>query len=133
VRAVDTHILARYYLQDDSAQGQAAVKIIAAGDVFVPKTVVLELEWVLRYVAEQPAKKVLDCISHLLALPNVVIEDHEQIESALALCRRGLDFADALHFAASDGCVELLTFDQGYARRAVRLNLTPAVRIVKAE
>jgi predicted nucleic-acid-binding protein len=133
VRAVDTNVLARYYLQDDAPQGRIAVKIIAGGDVFVAKTVVLELEWVLRYVAEQPAKKVADCISHLLALPGVTIEDHEQVETALALCRLGLDFADALHLAASHECAELLTFDdRGYARRAARVGAKPVMRVPRS-
>jgi predicted nucleic-acid-binding protein len=133
VRAVDTNILARYYLQDDLAQGRLASRIIAAGDVFVPKTAVLELEWILRYVAEQPAKKVLDCIAHLLALPGVTLENHEQIEVALELSRHGLDFADALHLAASTACEELLTFDdRRFARRATRLNPRPPVRVPRS-
>jgi hypothetical protein len=37
------------------------------GDVFVPKTVILELEWVLRYVADQQEGKVVDCLEHLIA------------------------------------------------------------------
>ena len=39
-----------------------AASVLAAGDVFVPKTVILELEWVLRYVAEQPESKVIECL-----------------------------------------------------------------------
>ena len=54
MRAVDTNILARFYLRDDTAQGRIAADVLTAGDVFIPKTVVLELEWVLRYVADQP-------------------------------------------------------------------------------
>jgi len=132
VRAVDTNVLARYYLQDDPRQARIAVRILAAGDVFVPKTVVLELEWVLRYVAEQPATKALDCLAHLIALPGVTVEDHEQVEVAVRESRRGIDFADALHLAASHLCEELLTFDdRGYARRATRLGLKPAVRVPK--
>ncbi len=42
MRAVDTNVLA-YYLQDDPAQARNAARILAAGDVFVPKTVMLEL------------------------------------------------------------------------------------------
>ncbi len=57
VRAVDTNILARYYLRDDAVQGRVAAGVLSAGDVFVPKTVVLELEWVLRYVADQPERQ----------------------------------------------------------------------------
>ena len=123
-------MLARYYLHDDPAQARLAGKILSAGDVFVPKTVVLELEWVLRSVAEQPAGKVAECIAHLIALPGVTVEDHNQIEAALRHCRRGIDFADALHHAASHACSEMLTFDdRGYVRRAAKLGLKPPVRL----
>ena len=130
MRAVDMNVLARYYLHDDPAQARLAGKILSAGDVFVPKTVVLELEWVLRSVAEQPAGKVAECIAHLIALPGVTVEDHNQIEAALRHCRRGIDFADALHHAASHACSEMLTFDdRGYVRRAAKLGLKPPVRL----
>ena len=132
MRAVDTNVLARYYLDDDEAQANIATAILSAGDVFVPKTVVLELEWVLRSVAELPAKRVLDCLAHLIALPGVRSEDHEQVEAALRESRRGIDFADALHLAASHRCSELLTFDdRGYARKAARLGLKPRVKLAR--
>jgi len=130
VRAVDTNILARFYLRDDATQGRIAASVLAAGDVFVPKTVILELEWVLRYVADQPGDKVIECLAHLIALPGVTVEDRDEIEAAVSHCRRGIDFADALHLAASQSCSELLTFDdRGYARRARKLRLKPPVRV----
>ena len=130
MRAVDTNILARFYLRDDVAQGRIAAAVLAAGEVFVPKTVILELEWVLRYVADQPEDKVIDCLAHLIALPGVTIEDREEIEAAVGYCRKGIDFADALHLAASKACSELLTFDdRGYARRAKKLRLKPPVLV----
>ena len=130
MRAVDTSVLARFYLRDDVAQGRIAATILSAGDVFVPKTVVLELEWVLRYVADQPADKVIACLAHLVALAGVTIEDRDEIEVALDYCRKGIDFADALHLAASKSCSALLTFDdRGYARRAGNLRLKPPVRV----
>lgn len=122
--------LPAYYLHDDPAQARIAARILAAGDIFVPKTVMLELEWVLRALAEQPASKVADCLAHLIALPGITVEDHDEIEDALRQCRRGIDFADALHLAASRACSELLTFDdRGYARRAAKLGLKPPVRV----
>ena len=131
MRAVDTNVLVRYYLRDDPAQARLAEKALSAGDVFVPKTVLLELEWVLRSVAEQPAGKVLDCLTHLIALPGVTVEDHDQVEAALRHCRDGVDFADALHHAASHACTELLTFDdRRYVRRAARLGLKPPVHLL---
>jgi predicted nucleic-acid-binding protein len=133
VRAVDTNVLARYYLRDDAAQARIADRILSAGDVFVPKTAVLELEWVLRSIAEQPAGKVIDCLAHLIALPGITIEDHDEVEAALRHCRQGIDFADALHLAASHACSELLTFDdRGYARRAAKLGVKPPVKLATA-
>jgi predicted nucleic-acid-binding protein len=130
VRAVDTNILARFYLHDDAAQGGIAASVLSAGDIFVPKTVILELEWVLRYVAEQPENKVIECLAHLIALPGITVEDRDEIEAALGHYRNGVDFADALHLAASKACSEMLTFDdRGYARRARRLRLKPPVRV----
>jgi predicted nucleic-acid-binding protein len=130
VRAVDTNILARFYLRDDAAQARVAAGVLSAGDVFVPKTVILELEWVLRYVADQPEDKVIDCLAHLVALPGITVEDRDEIEAALGYCRNGIDFVDALHLAASKACKELLTFDdRGYARRAKKLRLKPAVLV----
>jgi predicted nucleic-acid-binding protein len=130
VRAVDTNVLARFYLRDDAGQGQIAAGVLSAGDIFVPKTVILELEWVLRYVADQPAGKVIECLAHLIALPGITVEDRDEIETALSHCRNGIDLADALHLAASKFCSELLTFDdRGYARRAKKLRLKPPVRV----
>jgi predicted nucleic-acid-binding protein len=130
VRAVDTNILARFYLNDDAAQGRMAASVLAAGDVFVPKTVILELEWVLRYAAEQPESKVIECLAHLITLPGITVEDRDEIEAALSHCRKGIDFADALHLAASKACSELLTFDdRGFARRARTLRLKPPVQM----
>jgi predicted nucleic-acid-binding protein len=130
VRAVDTNILARFYLRDDTTQGRIAADVLTAGDVFIPKTVVLELEWVLRDVADQPGEKVTECLAHLIALPGITVEDRDEIEAALGHCRNGIDFADALHLAASKVCTELLTFDdRGYARRARKLRLKPPVRV----
>lgn len=131
MRAVDTNVLARYYLGDHPAQARLAAKLLAGGGVFVPKTVVLELEWVLRSVADQPGGKVADCLAHLIALPGITIEDYEQVELALRHYRDGVDFADALHHAASHACSEILTFDdRRYVRRAARLKVTPPVRLL---
>ena len=130
VRAVDTNVLVRFYLRDDTTQGRIATDVLTAGDIFVPKTVVLELEWVLRYVADQPGDKVTECLAHLIALPGVTVEDRDEIEAALSHCRNGIEFADALHLAASKACTELLTFDdRGFARRARKLRLKPPVRV----
>ena len=130
MRAVDTNILARYYLQDDPEQSRIATAVVDAGALFVPKTVILELAWVLRSVAGQPADKVRACLVHLVGLPGVTVECREQVEAALGHSAKGIEFADALHLAACGECSEFLTFDdRRYARRAARRGLNPRVRV----
>ncbi len=116
MRAVDTNILARFYLRDDPVQGRIAAGVLSAGDVFIPKTVILELEWVLRYVADQSESKVIECLEHLIALPGITVEDRDEIEAALGHCRKGIDFADALHLAASKPATSSLRLMTGVTR-----------------
>jgi cell division protein FtsA len=72
--------------------------------------------------------------SHLQSFNNrgcvTLSEDRDEIEAALSHARNGIDFADALHLAASKACSELLTFDhRGFARRARKLRLKPPVQV----
>lgn len=135
--ALDTNVLARYYVREEGAsratlaQSEAARRVIeGGGDLFVAKTVLLELEWVLRGVYAFARKDVTRVLEHLLALPNLEVEDRAAVASALANLRAGFDFADALHHASSRACSALLTFDtRRFANRARRMALTPPVRI----
>ena len=135
--ALDTNILARYYVDEEGAssatrsQREVSRRIIdSGGKLFVAKTVLLELEWVLRGGYGLGRKDVLRVFEHLLALPAVEVEDRTAVESALAGLRTGLDFADALHHSSSRACAEFLTFDaRRFAARARSLALTPPVRI----
>ena len=135
--ALDTNILARYYVDEDKAsratraQREVARRAIeSGGDLFVAKTVLLELEWVLRGAYGLARRDVLRAFENLLALPNVQVEDRAAVESALANLRSGLDFADALHHASSRACSAFLTFDtRRFAGRARRIALTPPVRV----
>lgn len=136
--ALDTNILARYYVSEtDTAltrsQQEAARRILEGGArLFIAKTVALELEWVLRGVYRQTRKNVCRVFEHLLALAHVEIEDRASVEAALGNLRRGLDFADALHHASSRACEALLTFDaRRFAGKARRLAITPPVRLAR--
>lgn len=133
--ALDTNVLARYYVREDDAKGtraqhEAARRVMEGGmQLFVPKTVLLEFEWILRGVYRQGRRDVCRVLEQLLALSHVEIEDRSAIERALGNLRRGLDFADALHHASSDACDAFLTFDaRRFAGRARRMALTPPVR-----
>ncbi len=136
ISALDTNLLARFYVDDPSdpeAQHQRPVArrvLLESPALFVPLTVVLEFEWVMRGCYEQPPAAFCAAIDHLLGLPHVTVEHWQQVHDALAQHRQGLDFADALHLALSAHCARLLTFDdRRFARRAQRLQLAPAVQL----
>jgi predicted nucleic-acid-binding protein len=135
VIAVDTNILARYYVDDPgdaeaAGQRRRAERVMRDSEhVFVPMTVVLELTWVLRSFYEFSATDCARVIEHLVGLPNVTVEAWPKVLEATRLLRAGLDFADALHLACSGGCEAFLTFDdRRFAKRAQKLGCTPAVQ-----
>ena len=75
---LDTNVLARYFVEEDSAdtataaQRQAARQLIESGqDLFLPKTVSLELEWVLRGYYGFPVESVLQVFEQLLSHPSL--------------------------------------------------------------
>ncbi len=134
--ALDTNILARFYV-DDPADPEAAKQcpiarrlLTESKHIFIPLTVMLELEWVLRAFYGFAAEDFGRVVHHLLGLANVTVEEWARLSDALALHKDGLDFADALHLLASSDCTEFMTFDdRRFARRAKRLGLTPAVAV----
>jgi predicted nucleic-acid-binding protein len=134
--ALDTNVLARYYVASSDAPSQkqsaAAKKLLESGkSLFVSKTVVLELEWVLRGYYKSPPEDVLVVLRHLLAMPNLDVEDRVAVELAAAALDDGFDFADALHHASARHCTSLATFDdKKFARRASAKTWKPPVKLL---
>ena len=120
MRAADTNVLVRLVTRDDPAQCERAIKFFDSGAVYLPKTVLLELEWVLRYSYSLASPVIVEAISALLDMKRVVAEDESAIRAALVLMANNLDFADALHLTSSSSCKDLATFDQAFAKRAKR-------------
>jgi predicted nucleic-acid-binding protein len=127
--ALDTNVLVRLLVSDDPVQAlRAAESIDASAACFVPITVVLELEWVLRGAYKLPREAVISAFEGLLAIKQVHLEQEVLVRQALAWHRGGLDFADALHLARSEGCGALLSFDRQLAQLAAQLDLQPGVQ-----
>jgi len=131
---LDTNVLARYYVEDKKdaeaeRQRMAAQRLIESGrSLMVCKTVILELEWVLRGYYGFAQGEVVSVLRHLLALSHVTIEDRSTVEHALSHCDAGIDLADALHHASYRACASMASFDdRKFARRAKKLGLAPAV------
>jgi predicted nucleic-acid-binding protein len=131
---LDTNVLARYYIDDETdaeAQRQrlAARRLIESGQpLMVSKSVILELEWVMRGYYSFNQVEVTRVIRHMLEQTRITVEDRDAVERAVSNCEAGIDFADALHHASYKSCDSVATFDdRKFARRAKKLGLAPAV------
>ncbi len=127
--AIDTNLLVRILTNDDPIQARRAVKILQSDDIFIPKTVILETQWVLRYAYAINKADIISGFQKLLGLPNVYPENSETVTQAISWYEQGLDFADALHLASSLGSDKFATFDGAFAKNA---NKVSSLNIIKA-
>lgn len=121
---LDTNILVRWLVDDDAAQSRRIAALFASaarrGDaLFVPVTVMLELEWVLRSRYGFAKPEILAALSALLETRELVFQAEPAIERALYAYRQGrADLADCLHAATCwvEGEAPLFTLDAKTAR-----------------
>lgn len=119
--SVDTNVLVRLLAADDPAQLQAArscvQRAVRAGEsLYVPLSVVLELEWVLRSCYQYSKERMTATLGALLETRELEFQDEATVERALQAYRQNrVDFAECLHLACaiSAGESPLLTFDRG--------------------
>ena len=123
--AVDTDIVVRCLVKDDDAQSARARGIVRSGPIFVPLTVVLECEWVLRSLYGFSRAAVIAALEAFCGAPGVAVGDAAAVKRAFRLAEKGLDFADALHLAQSHDCEAFVTFDKRLVRSARKLDGIP--------
>lgn len=116
--AIDTNIVVRYLTGDHPQQSRRAREIVDGQAVFVPVTVVLEAEWVLRSAYGYKPADVARALRAFGGLPGVTIEDAVMVAAAFDLAEGGMDFADALHLGRSEKQDALLTLDRRFVRAA---------------
>jgi predicted nucleic-acid-binding protein len=122
--ALDTNVLVRFLVKDDAAQLAAAKALIercvnAGETLYVPITVSLELEWVLRSNFALGKTAVAQTLSRLLSAVELCFESEGALEVALALYSQGsADYSDCLHVALASSAGErpLWTFDKAAAK-----------------
>lgn len=125
MKAVDTNVLARFFVNDpddaEAARQRPAAIRAMSGRVFVGLTVVLEFEWVLRGFYELGRKDVIRVLRALAGMPAVHLEGRDEVLAALDACEAlPLDFADALHVLRSGRCTSFVTFDKALIKRAAK-------------
>ena len=116
--AIDTHVLVRLLVGDDARQARRARKLLESNDVVVATTVLLEAEWVLRSAYGFDRAQIAGAFRRFLGLPQVAPDSPAAVAQALDAYDAGLDFADALHLAATPEVDAFFTFDRRLARVA---------------
>jgi len=127
--AVDTNVVVRFLAADDPGQHKRALALFHAHTIWLPKTVLLETEWVLRSAFGFAAADIAHALRGLTRLPEVRCEDPKAVEAAVEALAAGLDFADALHLCASRQADEgFASFDARFVKRARKQWPDAAVR-----
>lgn len=125
MRAIDTNIIVRALAHDDPVQTAAVERLLAGGDLYVPLTVLLEAEWVLRTLYAQPPTRLIAALRNFVSLPGIAVERPAVAARALDDADGGMDFADALHLAGAAHCAAFVSFDVRLRKAAVRLGRLP--------
>jgi len=129
VVAVDTNVVVRLLANDHAAQAARAIALFRKHAIFVPKSVLLETEWVLRYSYDVPTASISKAFLALMGLPNVTMEYAPTVHQAIGMLGNGIDFADALHLASSKSAERFATFDAKLVKRARGVTALPVVQI----
>jgi len=113
----------------EAVRQRAPATRVMSGSVFIPVTVLLEFEWVMRGFYELPRAAVNRVLLALCGLVTATVEDRDAVLSALQLHGTGMDLADALHLVRSEHCEALVTFDRALLRRASKIRGTTRVEL----
>jgi predicted nucleic-acid-binding protein len=130
--AVDTNVLVRVLTRDDPAQAEIAAALLRSDAAWIPKTVLLETEWVLRYTYNLDRTTILEAFLKLLGVRRMEIEDRTAVFQALSWYRQGLDLADALHLASSGSAERFATFDRKLSLSSRQCRGAPPVEWLRA-
>ncbi|MEJ8849535.1 type II toxin-antitoxin system VapC family toxin [Variovorax rhizosphaerae] len=118
---IDTNILLRLWLNDDTAQNKRIDALLAEhggtpGSLLVTDVVLAESVWTLKSAFDQDKSAQLIAVRSLLDETAFAFEDRESVTAAAALFEAGsCGFADCLVVAkhARHGCNFTATFDRG--------------------
>lgn len=125
--SVDTNIIVRLLTGDDPIQHERSKTLFSTDNIFIPTSVVLECEWVLRYAYNFKQNEITTAFESLFGLSNVHLENPHEISNAIEWHQSGMDFADAIHLALSREAEAFITFDKSLIVAAQK-NTTILVR-----
>jgi predicted nucleic-acid-binding protein len=122
---LDTNLIVRYLAQDDPVQSPRASAVVERmlseqDPGFVSIVAMVETAWVLKRAYKLSDRKVASAVERILQSDVLVVEDEQEVFSAMIALKEGRgSFSDALVAAlgARAGCSRTLTFD----RKSLRL------------
>jgi predicted nucleic-acid-binding protein len=122
--AIDTNVLVRLLVGDDARQRALALSLVerctdSDDTLFVPVTVTLELEWVLRARYRLARDAILETFVGLLETRELEFHEEATVERALYYFRSTrADFAECLHLGATitHERTPFMTFDRQASR-----------------
>lgn len=126
--ALDTNVLIRLVVNDHQEQSELAARLVQDNRVFISKTVLLELEWVLRRSYRFDRERIAWFFRQIFEPWNTVIENSEHVATAIEWYSAGCDFGDALHLAGC-GAAKMHTFDRNFCKAAREAGSAPEVRV----
>ncbi|PHS26127.1 MAG: PIN domain nuclease [Methylophaga sp.] len=115
---VDTNIIVRFLTHDDKRQYKKAFSIFNSQQIFIPDTVILETEWVLRYAYNFSSTEICTAFIGLFGLKNTHLSNPTFIFQAIEWHKKGLDFSDAMHLTQCQQYEKLYTFDKTFSQKA---------------
>lgn len=124
--SLDTNVLVRLIVRDDEAQAEVAARVLErhvrrSESFWIPITVILELEWVLRSRYKFAKAEVIRAFASLLTTMELVFESEGALEQALASYEEGgADFGEYLHLALAQygHALPFWTFDAKASKAA---------------
>lgn len=129
--SIDTNVLVRWLVRDEADQARSVDRLLddaVSEPLFVPLTVLLETEWVLRSRYRFDRGSIATTLDMLLSTTELEFQQEPAIEQAIWLFKQPAspDFADCLHvgLCRHAGREPLLTFDA----RAAKLSGAALVR-----
>lgn len=122
--ALDTNVLVRLIVEDDPAQAASARKLLSKcirenETLFIPITVSMELEWVLRSNFGFRKSEVIHALSLILTAVELSFESESSLETALLNYEQGTaDYSDYLHLALAErvNAQPMWTFDKAASK-----------------
>ncbi len=119
---VDTNVIVRFLTRDDERQYKKSYSIFKSQEIFIPDTVILETEWVLKFAYNFKPIEISDAFVELFGLRNIHLSNPAFIAKAIEWHKHGMDFSDALHLSQCQQLEKFYTFDKKLSSQAKGLS-----------